>query len=111
MEQGEISFDLFWAAGRYFTGDNAQENVAEMWLKSQLCTIKGRLWQPCGTHMHGCGMDMSSEVWNTCLPRLPIQLDHGVRIIIHSPRVEHSLCITMEQYLWITITWSTESYF
>ena len=72
MEQGEISFDLFWAAGRYFTGDNAQENVAEMWLKSQLCTIKGRLWQPCGTHTHGFGMVMSSEVWNTCLPRLPI---------------------------------------
>ena len=41
------------------------------------------------------------------------QLEHGVRIInmLPSPRVEHCLCITMEQYLLTTITWSTESYF
>ena len=51
------------------------------------------------------------------LPTEVVNLDHGVnlrdRIVVNlpSPRVEHSLCITMEQYLWTTITWSTESYF
>ena len=87
--------------------------LKKVWLKSQLCTIKGRLWQPCGTHTHGFGMVMSSEVWNTCLPRLPIGSwgQNYTFYILPSPRVEHYLCITMEQYLWTTITWWTESYF
>ena len=76
---GRAGRDLFWpflvswqVSGREHMKQGSWSLMKKKSLIFKSCTLTGRLWQPCGTHMLGFGMAMSWEVWNTCPPRLSI---------------------------------------